>query len=56
MRQKIAGSDGTKEEKDNAETQRALRLAERSGKDLTQRALRKEHRGHREEERLPRCR
>jgi hypothetical protein len=32
MRQKIAGSDGTKEEKDNAETQRALRLAERKGK------------------------
>jgi hypothetical protein len=47
MGKKIAGSsDGAKREKDNAETQRALRLAERREKELTQR---EEHRGRRED-------
>jgi hypothetical protein len=50
MGKKIAGSsDGAKREKDNAETQRALRLAERREKELTQRAQREEHRGRRED-------
>jgi hypothetical protein len=49
MGKKIAGSVyGTKKEKtrrskDNAETQRALRLAEKTGKRFSTEALREEH-------------